>query len=98
MNTRFLQIYTQAKIPREHSIQAHASAGTRYTPASTSDTQVTRVHANSKSYTQVCSLLNTSVPWYLRGVNHHHHWSIYSQKLITRFASQFVISEKVTPP
>ena len=47
MNMQFLQIYTQMKIPshvtHECTVQACASLGTRYMPASTSDTQVKRV-------------------------------------------------------
>ena len=54
-------------VTRQHIVQARASLGTRYTPASTSGTQVTRVHASSKSYTQVCSRLSAGAPWYLHG-------------------------------
>ena len=58
------------RVSHKCTIQAHARIGTRYMPSSTSDTQVTRVHAGKKSYTQVCSPLSTGTLWYLRVINH----------------------------
>ena len=52
-------------------MHAQASLGTRYTPASTSNTQVKRVHTGKKSYTQVHSPLSTDTLWNLCGINHH---------------------------
>ena len=46
-------------LTHERTIQACMSLGTRYTPASVSDMQVTRVHAGKNSYMQVCSRLST---------------------------------------
>ena len=53
MNMHFLLINTQMKIPRmyvtcERTVQACASLGTLYMPASMRDTQVTRVHADKE--------------------------------------------------
>ena len=51
-----------SRVKHEHALQALESPGTRYTPSSMSETQVTRVHANNKSYTQVYSRLSTGAP------------------------------------
>ena len=54
----------------ERTVHTRASLGTRYMPASMSNTQVTRVRAGKKSYTQVCLPLSTGTLWYPRGINH----------------------------
>ena len=43
----------------EHTVHEGGSLGTRYTPASTSNTQVTKVHAGKKGDTQVRLPLST---------------------------------------
>ena len=65
-------------------------------PASTSNTQVTRVHASKKSNAQVCSLLSTNALWHPHGITAAlvHLLDII---IIMHFTSQFAISELVTP-
>ena len=52
----------------EHTVHEGTSLGTRYTPTSTSNTQVTTVHAGKKGDTQV--RLPLSALQYLYGINH----------------------------
>ena len=59
------------RVTHERTVHEDASLGKRYTPASTSNTQVTRVHASKKGDTQVRLPLSISALWYLRGINHH---------------------------
>ena len=54
----------------ECTIHECASLGTRYTPASTSNMQVTRVNTIKKGDTHVHSPLSTGALWYLRGINY----------------------------
>ena len=62
-------------VTRERTVHKDASLGKRYTPASTSNTssntQVTRVHASKKGDMQVRLPLSIGALWYLRGINHH---------------------------
>ena len=55
----------------ERTVHKGASLGNGYTPASTSNTQVTRVHAGKKVETQVCLFVCTGALWYIRFINHH---------------------------
>ena len=59
------------RVTREHTVHEDASLGKRYTTASTSNTQVTRVHAYKKGDTQVRLPLSIGALWYLCGINHH---------------------------
>ena len=59
------------RVTRERTVHEDVSLGKRCTPASTSNTQVTRVHASKKGDTQVRLPLSISALWYLRGINHH---------------------------
>ena len=58
-------------VTRERTVHEDASLGKRYTPASTSNTRVTRVHTSKKGVTQVRLPLSIGALWYLRGINHH---------------------------
>ena len=60
-----------SRVIHEYTVHEDASLGTRYTLASMSNTQVTRVHAGKKDDTQVRSPLSTDALWYLRGINNH---------------------------
>ena len=65
------------RVTREFTVQARVSLGTQYTPASTSDTQVTRVHAGKELHASIF----TSQYWRPMASSWHqspHHWSIYS--------------------
>ena len=69
----FVDLHTNKnplRVSHECTTYACASLGTQYTPASTNNTQVTRVPAGKKSYTQVCSPFSTGTLEYLRGINH----------------------------
>ena len=59
------------RVTHERTVHEDASLGKQYTPASTSNTQVTRVHASKKGDTQVCLPLSIGALWYLCGINHH---------------------------
>ena len=59
-----------SRVLHERTVHEGASLGTRYMPASMSNTQVTRVHAGKKGDTQVRSPLSTIALWYLGGINH----------------------------
>ena len=58
-------------VTRERTVHEDASLGKRYTPASMSNMQVTRVHVSKKGDTQVHLPLSIGALWYLRGINHH---------------------------
>ena len=59
------------RVTRERTVHEDASLGKRHTPASTSNTRVTRVHASKKGDTQVRLPLSIGTLCYLHGINHH---------------------------
>ena len=70
----FVDLHTNqnpSRVIHEHTVHEGTRLSTWYTPASTSNTQVTRVHAGKNGDTQVRSPLSTSTLWYLHGINHH---------------------------
>ena len=98
----FCRLHTNknpSHVIHEHTVHEDVSLGTRYTLASTSNTQVTRVHTGKKGDTQVRSPLSTGALWYHRGINHRSiGLSARSMIIIMCFTNQFAISKKVTPP
>ena len=60
-----------SRVIHECIVHERASLGKQYMPASTSNTQVTRVHECEEGDMQVRSPLSTGPLWYLRCIDHH---------------------------
>ena len=84
-------------VTRERTVHEDASLGKRYTPASTSNMQVTRVHESKKGDTQVC-LPSVSAPYGISVILITTALVYPLDKIIIMcFTTQFAISKKVTP-